>query len=277
LKKIICLLVTMILLVCATASAADTYGGYNIPLDIAVNGCFVKCSQKPIIIGGTTYIPLRAFSDAVGGAISWDAGRKLAVLEKGGHYFEFYPNQGSCWIDGVLKPYNSVLYANLTFVPVRAISETLGYGVSWDDFYLVVNISAPGVVVPDYYRDYSYTYEDILYLGKITQIESGYEPFAVQLGVADVVVNRMKSSKFPNTVKGVILDKKYGVQFPPAHTSQFDVTPTKSCIIAAKCALRGINVVGNSLYFIDKQAASYSWAAKNRPYFGTIHSMNFYE
>lgn len=267
----------MILLGATTVFGADTYGGYNVPIDIEVNGHFIKCAEKPILINEVTYIPLRAFSDAVGGSISWDEIARAAVMEKDGHSFAFYPDDGGCVIDGVDAQYDSVLYNNLTFIPIRVVSETLAYDVVWDDFYLTVKITAPGIDIPTEFRDYPYTYEDMLYLGKITQIESGYEPFLVKLGVAGTVMNRVKSPKFPSTVKGVVFDTKYGVQFPPAHTSKIEVTPTKDTMIAAKCALRGVQVVGNSLYFIDSSAAAKSWAHKNRPYHSTIHEMNFYE
>lgn len=276
-KKIICLIVTLILLVPAAVFAADTYGGYNVPVDIELNGHFIKCAEQPILIDGITYIPLRAFSDAVGGSIFWDDSQRAAVLEQGGHSFRFYPDDGSCVIDGEKADYDSVLYQNLTFIPVRVISETLGYDVVWDDFYLAVKITAPHIQIPEEFRAYPYTYEDMLYLGKITQIESGYEPFAVKLGVACTVVNSVKSSKFPNTVKGVIFDTKYGTQFPPVHTSKIEVIPAKDTMIAAKCALRGVQVVGNSLYFIDTSVSSKSWAHNNRPFYCTLHEMNFYE
>lgn len=276
-KKIVCLIFLVIILASNTVFAADTYGGYNIPVDIEVNGHFIKCTEKPILIEGTTYIPLRAFSDAVGGEIFWNETEKAATMEKDGHSFVFYPEQSRCVIDGIDSNYTSVLYNNLTFIPVRAVSETLAYEVFWDEFYLTVKITAPGVEIPEAFRDYPYTYEDMLYLGKITQIESGYEPFIVKLGVAGTVMNRVKSPKFPDTVKGVVFDTKYGVQFPPAHTSKIEVTPTKDTMIAAKCALRGVQVVGDSLYFIDTNVASGSWAHNNRPYHCTLHGMNFYE
>lgn len=151
------------------------------------------------------------------------------------------------------------------------------YDVKWDDFYLTVKITAPNVNVPQSLKDFSYSYDDILYMGKIIQIESGYQPFKVKLGVGGTVMNRVKSSQFPNSVKDVIFDTKYGVQFPPAHTDKFNVTPTKDTIIAAKCVLGGVNVVGNSLYFIGKQNAPSSWAHNNRPHYADIGSMSFYE
>ena len=276
-KKLLCFLFVMILLTTNTVFSADTYGGYNLPVDIEVNGHFIKCEEKPILISGTTYIPLRAFSDAIGGNISWNETERAAIMEKDGHSFIFCPDDNRCLIDGANAEYDSVLYQNLTFIPVRVISETLGYDVLWDDFYLTVKITAPNTEISEEFREYPYTYEDMLYLSKITQIECGYEPFLVKLGVAGTVMNRVKSSKFPNTVRGVVFDTKYGVQFPPAHTSKIDVMSTKDTMIAAKCALRGVQVVGNSLYFIDTDVASKSWAHNNRPYHSTLHGMNFYE
>lgn len=266
-----------IMLFSINVSAVDTYGGYDIPVDIDINGDLIKCAQKPIMINYTTYIPLRAFSDAIGGVVEWDNTEYAAIMKKDGHIFVFYPDKEFCLVDGVENKYLSVMHKDLTFIPVRAVSDVLGYEISWDDFYQTVKIVAPGVEIKDECKDKSYTYEDVLYLGKIINIESGRSPFAVKLGVGDVVFNRVKSSGFPNTVKDVILDTKYGVQFPPAHTDMINRTPSEECIIAAKCVLNGVNIVGNSLYFIESRNAQSSWVHNNRPHYTDIYSMSFYE
>ncbi len=276
-KRIIAIVTVIMIVTSITALAVDTYGGYIVPVDIDVNGSFIKCEQKPILINSTTYIPLRAFSDAIGGTIGWDANQKAATMTKSGHSFVFYPQRNYCLIDGVKKNHPSIIYKDLTFIPVRAVSEVLNYKVAWDDLYLTVKITASGVTVPDSCKDWSYTYDDLLYLGKITHIESGYQHFKVKLGVANTVINRVKSSQFPNNIKDVIFDTRYGVQFPPAHTTKINVTPSKDSMIAVKCALNGVNNVRNSLYFNDAQYASSSWAHNNRPHYATIYDMSFYE
>lgn len=276
--KKICVIITLIMLITSMqVFAIDTYGGYTVPVDIDINGSFVKCAQKPILINGTTYIPLRAFADAVGGTIEWDGERNVATMVKSNHTFEFYLGKEYSVIDGSKVDYPSVDYNDLTFVPVRAVSETLGYKVEWDDFYLTVKITAPDVEVAEGSKDKLYTYEDMMYLGKITHVESGYQHFKVKLGVAATVVNRVKSKEFPSTIKDVIFDTRYSVQFPPAHTSKFDNNPSKESMIAAKCVLNGVNLVGNSLYFVDTPYASGSWVGNNRPHYITIYDMSFYE
>lgn len=278
LKKIMAAtLVIIMTFVSINVFAVDTYGGYNVPVDIEVNGSFIKCDEKPILIDSTTYIPLRAFSDAIGGTIEWNETEMIATMHKDGHSFAFYPEKEYCIIDGIKQNHASVFHNDLTFIPVRAVSDVLEYSVEWDDFYLTVKITAPSVEVPEHCIDNSYTYEDIMYLGKITHIESGYQHFNVKLGVAGTVVNRVKSSQFPNTIKDVIFDTKYSVQFPPAHTDKINVTPSKESIIAAKCVLNGINIVGNSLYFVDTKYAPSSWVHNNRPHYVTIYDMSFYE
>ena len=277
-KKIAVLIALIMIVTAIPALAVDSYKGYNVPVDIEVNGSFIKCVQKPIMVNSSTYIPLRAFGDAIGAVISWDEAEKAATMTKDNHTFVFYSGQDLCIIDGVQCSYAAVNYKNLLFVPVRAVSETLGFGVEWDDLYLIVRITAPGVEIPASAKDNAYTTEDIKYLGKITHIESGYQDFKVRLGVSATVLNRVKSSEFPNSIKDVIFDTKYGVQFPPAHTERFNsLTPSKESVIAAKCALNGVNLVDNSLYFVDVAYTAGSWVHNNRPHCVTIVDMAFYK
>ena len=278
LKKITAIVVVLIMIF-ATAYAfePDSYGGFKIPVDIDINGNFIKCVQKPFLVNNSTYIPLRAFADAIGGEISWNEQEQAATLLKDGHTFVFYAQHNYCLIDGEQNDYSALEYRDLLFVPIRLVSKKLGYNVEWDDLTLTVKITASDVQVAQRCVDTSYTYEDIIYLGKITWIESGYQPFEVKLGVANTVVNRMRSDSLPSTIKEVILDTRHGIQFPPAHTERINETPSKECVIAAKCALNGANNVGASMYFINVKYAASSWVHNNRPHYTTIGNVAFYE
>ena len=277
LKKVSLILIIFILSTFTPAFAYDKYAGYEIPVDIELNGGFIKCAKKPFLVDGSTYIPLRAFADAIGAGITWDEASQTATMIKDNHKFEFCSDNDYCIIDGVKREYSSINRDFFTFIPVRIISETLNYTVEWDNDYFTVKITAPDVEVPELCCDYSYTYEDILYLGKIAMLESGSSGLEMKIGICNTIVNRVNSPIFPNTVKEVIFDTNYGTQFPPAHTDRINNTPSTECIIAAKCALNGVNLAGNSLYFISTKAAPSSWAHKNRTYYTTIGNTNFYE
>ena len=169
------------------------------------------------------------------------------------------------------------LYNNLTFVPVKAVCAPLGYAVEWDGFYLIVRITAENVTVPNACKDFSYTQDDLLWLSRLVQIECGNESLATGIGVANTVLNRVASPAYPNTIREAILDTKHGVQYPPAHTEKMNCTPSKGSMIAAKCALNGVNLVGNAVAFVHVNALKSSWAANNMRRSATIGVVAFYE
>lgn len=90
---------------------------------------------------------------------------------------------------------------------------------------------------------------DAYLLGAIIQCEAGGEPYEGKLAVGSVIMNRVKSSYFPNTISGVIYQSG---QFSPvasgrlAHVMQTGVD--SSCLQAAQEVLNG-NITINCLYF----------------------------
>lgn len=90
---------------------------------------------------------------------------------------------------------------------------------------------------------------DLAMLAAIVECEAGGESYEGQLAVASVVVNRVKSGSFPNTISGVIYQSG---QFSPVASGRFAVVLAQgagsSCTQAASAALSG-NTNVNFLYF----------------------------
>jgi len=106
----------------------------------------------------------------------------------------------------------------------------------------------------------AFTDEDYMLLAKITQVESGYESYEGQLGVANVILNRVKNSKFPNSIRDVIYA---GKQFPPAHNGLLDKSvPNASSLRAAKDALNGKNNVEDAVYFFNPKVSKGAFWSK---------------
>ncbi len=94
---------------------------------------------------------------------------------------------------------------------------------------------------------------DLMLLAKITMVEAGYEGYEGQLAVANVIMNRVKDSRFPDTIKDVIYA---GKQFPPAHNGLLDKSkPNASSLRAAKDALNGKNNVEDAVYFFNPKVS----------------------
>lgn len=84
-------------------------------------------------------------------------------------------------------------------------------------------------------------------LCRLVEGESGIEPYNGKVAVAQVVLNRVKDKRFPNTITGVIYQKNQFEVVPKGML--WDRTPSQETISAVKDALRGKNVVGNSISF----------------------------
>ena len=96
------------------------------------------------------------------------------------------------------------------------------------------------------------------------------------LGVGDVVMNRVASAAFPNTVKEVIFDSRYGVQFSPVETGSIYSEPSEECVIAAKICLEGYDIVGGALYFVNPDIGVSGWFRQTRTYVTSIGDHDFY-
>ena len=124
--------------------------------------------------------------------------------------------------------------------------------------------------------DSAYDYEDLYWLSRVISAEAKGESFTGQIGVGTVVLNRVRSKEFPNTVKGVVFDRKYGTQFTPVANGTIYDAPTASAVVAAKMCLDGYTLSNSVLYFVNPRIASSSWIQNNRKYAFRIGNHDFY-
>lgn len=94
------------------------------------------------------------------------------------------------------------------------------------------------------------TPDELLLLAAIIECEAGNQTQEGKIAVANVVLNRVKSKQFPNTIYGVIYQKG---QFTPVDLGIMTLTlakgPDPTCLEAAQQALNGTNYVGEALFF----------------------------
>ena len=74
----------------------------------------------------------------------------------------------------------------------------------------------------------------------------------------------------------MIFDKNGGVQFEPVSSGTVYMEPTASSVQAAKLALWGVNVAGESMYFFNPALSKGTWIVNNRTYHTTIGAHRFY-
>lgn len=99
--------------------------------------------------------------------------------------------------------------------------------------------------------------EDYDTLLRIVEAEAGSEDIKGRVLVANVIMNRVKSDDFPNTVTEVVWDNSDGVpQFSPTYDGRInEVTVSDETREAVKQALKGADYSEGALFFIQKSAA----------------------
>ena len=101
-----------------------------------------------------------------------------------------------------------------------------------------------------------YSSSDVNLLAKLIYAEARGESYQGQVAVGAVVLNRVKSSSFPNTISGVIYQK---YAFTCVADGQINLTPNDTAKKAAKDAMNGWDPSGGAIYYYNPRVATSSW------------------
>lgn len=102
----------------------------------------------------------------------------------------------------------------------------------------------------------SYSNTDVNLLARLIYGEARGESFTGQVAVGAVVMNRVKSSSFPNTISGVIYQP---YAFTAVVDGQINLSPDATAIKAAKQAMNGYDPSYGALYYYNPSTATSSW------------------
>ncbi len=279
-KPCVLFVILLILLQNIMPATAKADINFDTPITMTVNKTLIRMDTEPFLYEGTTFVPIRFVSHAIGAdEVTWDEKTATALIRYGAKTIQLPKDKQYALVNGkkVSVPEGTKLVSNRIYVPVRFVSEQLGCQVDWVKETYTVNIQKPGVTVPEELVGYrSYTDDEIYWLSKIIHAESRGEPMRGKIGVGNVILNRVKSKDYPNTIYGVIFDRKHGVQFSPVLDGSIYHTPYGDSVIAAKRALSGENVVGASLFFLNPITATNHWIPNSRPFYTAIANHHFY-
>lgn len=107
---------------------------------------------------------------------------------------------------------------------------------------------------------------DFYLLAKVIAAEARGESYTGQVAVGAVVLNRVESSSFPDTVAGVVYQKG---AFSAVTDSNWSVEPTATSRKAAQDALNGWDPTGGALYYYNPAKTNNRWI-RSRPVTVTI-------
>ena len=112
------------------------------------------------------------------------------------------------------------------------------------------------------------TTDEILFLAALIQCEAGSECYEGKVAVGAVVMNRVRSSRYPNSITGVITSPG---QFTPYGSGNVDSVmangPKDSCIQAAQEAINGLDNTGGAVSFRTKRTGHAGLVIGNHVFF----------
>ena len=247
------------LLLGSTAQAAD--------ITVTVEG-----SPVPAFVeDGVTYVQLTPFLEFLGGwETQWDHDFRTASAETDLFTLDVPVRRSYVLADGYSYGMNggTQVRTERTYVPLRSVANLLGAEVEFVDWDSPVSVREG--------EERSWTEEDLYWLSRIISAESQGESLTGQIAVGNVICNRVDSDQFPDTIKGVVFDKKNGVQFEPVSNRTIYNEPTAQSVLAARLVLAGADAAGESLYFFNPALSQGSWVRANRTYHMTIGCHRFY-
>ncbi|PKG24188.1 spore cortex-lytic enzyme [Niallia nealsonii] len=101
-----------------------------------------------------------------------------------------------------------------------------------------------------------FSQNDIQLMANAVYGESRGEPYTGQVAVAAVILNRVNSPSFPNTVSGVIFEPR---AFTAVADGQIWLTPNEKAKEAVLDAINGWDPTGNALYYFNPDTATSGW------------------
>ncbi len=232
-------------------------------------------SDPALVMNGITYLPLRAVASSLGLSASYSSSTRTMTVSGGGLYltatdggYVTYANDRPLFS---FSP-NVIMSNGRMYIPASALTKALG--MSFTTSGGSVNVGGtprPLAAASKFYRD-----DEVLWLARIIMAEAGGESLLGQIAVGDVILNRVRSNAFPNTIYGVIFDRKWGIQFSPVANGTIYNTPSYTATLAAKICLEGTSLSDDAMYFLNPSLSTSSWIVNNRTYAYTIGNHYFF-
>ena len=112
---------------------------------------------------------------------------------------------------------------------------------------------------------------DVYLLAQLVYGEARGEPYKGQVAVAAVVLNRVESSKFPNSIAKVIYQSG---AFDVVDDGQINLAPDQTALSAARDAMNGWDPSGSALFYYNPATSTSKWIW-SRPIIVVIGDHNF--
>ena len=146
------------------------------------------------------------------------------------------------------------IYGSQTLAAVKYFQRKNGLTV--DGIAGPATLRAMGIFTSSSSSSSSSNSSNLNLLARVVYGEARGEPYSGQVAVAAVVLNRVKSSNFPNTISGVVYQSG---AFDAVRDGQINLSPNSTAIKAAQDALNGWDPSYGAIYYFNPSTATNKW------------------
>lgn len=291
----------------STAGAAASAGAGSVTWVDTANGFYLngrQITQMSLMnVNGVPYCTVKYFFESVltNAKVYWANngsnvkgttadGETLTLLAQPGSQY-MYVNGQSIYVPNGIKIKNGY-----TMAPIEQLAAVFSGSTVTYDWYLNAYVVMTGTCLTgSMYQQAAYqttayqpaadvsavnSYQSTGYydpqaldlLSRVIDAEAGSMSMEGKVSVGNVVMNRVASSEFPNTVYGVLYQRN---QFTVVNTARFQRTPSADSVAAAKMAMDGVNYVPGAVFY--NVTGLRSWASYNRPFLMSFAGHDFYK
>ena len=161
------------------------------------------------------------------------------------------------------------IYGSLTVAAVKRFQQKNGLKV--DGIAGTQTLNAMGIMQSSSSGSSTNNSSNVNLLARAIYGEARGEPYVGQVAVGAVIMNRVRSSKFPNTISGVIYQSG---AFDAVSDGQINLTPDATARKAAQDALNGWDPSYGAIYYFNPSTATNKWIW-SRPLTVTIGKHRF--
>ena len=200
--------------------------------DILVNGSSIREETVRVIVDGSTYISASSLIRALlpDADLRWQD--NTLSVKVTGLSMTAVPGNAYFLVNGryLYVPSTVILQEDELLLPVRVLAEALGCTTVYDESTENILIHRVGPFV----TAGTYDEEELYWLSRIIFAEAGNQPMQGRIAVGTVIINRVASEHFPNTIKEVIFSPN---QFSPVRNGMIYRDPDEESVIAAMLCL----------------------------------------
>ncbi len=253
----------------------DTPGLISNDLTIVTDG--FRYNGENFTLNGTAYVSLREFACWVDNSVvTWDYASESAQVETDSLSLSAAMDSNYMTANGRILWCEKGIFTldGTLFVPLRQTAQAFGFETEYAaEEHTAYLTRRDGAILSG--EEY-YNQDDLYWLAKIIHAESQGEPFLGKLAVGNVVLNRVESEEFPDSIYDVIFDTENGVQFTPTANGAISEKAGEESILAAKICLEETRIWDKILYFLNIEKSTNFWIVENCTHIFTIGDHDFY-